>query len=170
MFRIVLLFLFIISACKNTTDTKGSNEVPDKITQKDNAMTRVHLTDLHDQPIELEKFKGKTVFINFWATWCKPCREEMPSVQEAMKILKDEKIEFLFASDETTEQIEEFKAAHEYSFNYVKVESLSSLNIIGLPTTFIFNSSGELVFSEMGYRKWDNKANIDLILNNAKPK
>ena len=170
MFRIGLLFLFTISACKNATETKETNKSTDKISQKGNAIAQLHLTDLHDQPIDLEKYKGKTVFINFWATWCKPCREEMPSIQEAMKILKDKKIEFLFASDETTEQIEEFKVAHEYSFNYVKVGSLSELNIMGLPTTFIFNSNGELIFSEMGYRKWDDEANIDLILNNAKLK
>ncbi len=170
MFRIGLLFLFIISACKNASETKETSKAPDKISQNANAITQLHLTDLHDQPINLEEYKGKTVFINFWATWCKPCREEMPSIQEAMKILKNEKIEFLFASDETTEQIEKFKAAHDYSFNYVKVENLSDINIMGLPTTFIFNPNGELIFSEIGYRKWDDKANIDLILNKAEPK
>ena len=170
MFKIGLVFLFVVSACKNATDTKETNKSPDKISQKGSTITQLHLSDLHDQEIDLKKYSGKIVFINFWATWCKPCREEMPSIHEAMKILKDEKIEFLFASDETTEQIEEFKAAHEYSFNYVKVESLSALNIIGLPTTFIFNPNGELIFSEMGYRKWNEKANIDLILNKAEPK
>lgn len=167
MFRIGLLFLFTISACKNATETKKTNDSQDKISQKGNAITQLHLTNLQDQAIDLEKYRGRTVFINFWATWCKPCREEMPSIQEAMKILKNEEIEFFFASDETTEQIEEFKAAHDYSFNYVKVGSLSELNIIGLPTTFIFNSNGELIFSEMGFRKWDDKANIDLILNKS---
>ena len=41
---------------------------------------------------------------------------------------------------------------------------MEELNIIGLPTTFIFNKNGKLVFSEMGYRKWDDPANIDLIM------
>ena len=170
MFRIGLLFLFTISACKNATETKKANDSQDKISPNSKEITQLHLTDLHDQPIDLEKYKGKTVFINFWATWCKPCREEMPSIQEAMKILKDEEIEFLFASDETSEQIEKFRSAHEYCFNYVKVENLSELNIMGLPTTFIFSSKGELIFSEMGYRKWDEKANIDLILNKSESK
>ena len=170
MFRIGLLFLFTLSACKNATEDTETNKSPDKISQNGNAITQLYLADLHDQRIDLGKYKGKTVFINFWATWCKPCREEMPSIQEAMKILKDEKIEFLFASDETKEQIEEFKAAHDYNFNYVKVENLVELNIVGLPTTFIFDSNGELIFSEMGYRKWDDEANINLILNKAEPK
>jgi thiol-disulfide isomerase/thioredoxin len=162
-----LLLLIIISACKNETATTEVNKQETEITQQKSAIAQIHLTDLNDQPIDLKKYSGKTIFINFWATWCKPCREEMPSIQEAMKILKDEKVEFLFASDETKEQIEEFKAAHNYNFNYVRVENLSELNIVGLPTTFIFDANGRLIFSEMGYRKWDNKANIDLILNKA---
>ena len=168
MFRIGLLFLFTISACKNATETKETNGPQDKVSQKGYAITQLQLTDLHDQKIDMVKYKGKTVFINFWATWCKPCREEMPSIQEAIKILREENVEFLFASDESTEQIEVFKAAHEYRFNYVKIESLPELNIMGLPTTFIFNPDGNLIFSEMGYRKWNEKSNIDLILNKAK--
>jgi len=170
MFKISLLFLITISACKNANETNEASKEQKEISQQKIPITQIHLNDLKGQPIGLEKYKGKTVFINFWATWCKPCREEMPSIQEAMKILKDEKVEFLFASDESADQIEEFKAAHEYSFNYVKVESLSELNIMGLPTTFIFNPNGELIFSEMGYRKWDDEANINLILNKAEPK
>ena len=170
MFRIVLSLLFTIPACKNATKSKETTDSQDKVSQKGFAITQLKLTDLHDQQIDWGKYKGKTVFINFWATWCKPCREEMPSIQEAIKILRDENVEFLFASDESTEQIGEFKDAHDYSFNYVKIQSLSELNIMGLPTTFIFNPDGELIFSEMGYRKWNDKSNIDLILNKAEQK
>ena len=165
MYRKVLLFLIILSACKNANEAKESKQQSQSFQPKE--IAQIHLTDLDDKPIDLENYSGKTIFINFWATWCKPCREEMPSIQEAMKRLKDEKIEFFFASDESTEEIQEFKAAHDYNFNYLKVKNLSELNIKGLPTTFIFNLSGELVFSEMGYRKWDDKDNIDLILSKA---
>lgn len=75
----------------------------------------------------------------------------MPSIEKAKLILKDPNIEFLFASDETTQQIEEFKTDHAYKFNYVTVENMDALNIAGLPTTFIFNPKSKLVFSEMGY-------------------
>ena len=170
MFRISLLFLITISACKNANETKETSKEQKEISQQKIPITQIRLSDLKDQPIDLEQYKGKTIFINFWATWCKPCREEMPSIQKAMKILKEKKIEFLFASDETTEQIERFKAAHNYNFNYVKIENLSGLSIMGLPTTFIFDPNGELIFSEMGYRKWDEPKNIEMILkiNNQK--
>ena len=153
MYRTSVLFLIIISACENETGTTEATNQETEAKRQKSAIAQIHLTDLDEQSIDLKKYNGKTIFINFWATWCKPCREEMPSIQEAMKILKDEKVEFLFASDETKEQIEEFKAAHNYNFNYVRVENLSELNIMGLPTTFIFDANGRLIFSEMGYRK-----------------
>ena len=167
MSKIILFLSILLYACGDPTRPKDISK--EETARGKIAIAQLVLTDLNDRTIDLEKYKGKTVFINFWATWCKPCREEMPSIQEAMRILKDEKIEFLFASDESTQQIDEFKAAHEYNFNYVKVGNLAALNIIGLPTTFIFDPEGDLIFSEMGYRKWDNKANIDLILNKTEP-
>ena len=168
MYKISLFLSFVLYACGDSTKPKDINK--EKTALQKSTIAQVVLTDLNDRPIDLEKYKGKTIFINFWATWCKPCREEMPSIKDAMNILKDEKVEFFFASDETKEQIEDFREAHDYNFNYVRVENLGNLGIMGLPTTFIFNRGGELVFSEMGYRKWDDKANIDLILNKAEPK
>ena len=168
MYKISLFLLIVLSACADATRPEDSTK--EEIALQKNTIAQLVLTDLNDQPIDLQKYKGKAVFINFWATWCKPCREEMPSIREAMNVMKDEKVEFFFASDETKDQIEDFREAYGYNFNYVRVENLANLGISSLPTTFIFNRGGELVFSEMGYRKWDDKANIDLILNKAELK
>ena len=138
--------------------------------EEDRPIEKIRLNDLNGLPINLEKYKGKTIFINFWATWCKPCLQEMPSIKKAMEILKNENIVYLFASDEAVEQIEKFKNNHPYPFQYMKAENMEVLNIMALPTTYIFSPQGKLVFSEMGYRKWDNKSNIDLIINIAKTK
>lgn len=123
----------------------------------------IKLTDLKGDSIDLVKHKGKVVFINFWATWCKPCVEEIPTIKKAIGILNNDRIEFFFASDETTEQIESFEKQHNYNLNYVKAGNLEELGITVLPTTFIFDSGGKQVFSEMGYRKWDDKTNLDLL-------
>lgn len=131
---------------------------------------RIKLTDLNGKPVDMRQFHGKTLFINFWATWCKPCLEEMPSIQKAKDILKNENIVFLFASDESAEQIEQFKNEFDYSFNYVRIQNQEELNIIALPTTFIFDPDGKLVFNETGFRQWDDKNNIHLIINVTKSK
>ena len=94
----------------------------------------------------------------------------MPSIQKLQGILNKEKIIFLFASDESAEQIVDFKSQYSYNFNYVSVQNMPELNIRALPTTFIFSPKGKLVFNESGSRQWDDKNNIDLILNIIKSK
>lgn len=131
-------------------------------------MNKIILKDLNGQPINLEKYKGKTIFLNFWASWCKPCIEEMPSIEKAQNILQNEEVIFLLASAESAEEIDAFRNTHDYKFNYARIENSEELNIQTLPTTFIFNPQGELVFSEAGYHKWDEKNNIDLIRKNSK--
>ncbi|HJS56131.1 MAG TPA: TlpA disulfide reductase family protein [Chitinophagaceae bacterium] len=163
--KLGLLILLGAIACNNTAKQQPASDSASQI-----SIANMKLLDLNGQVVDFSQYKGKTVFINFWATWCKPCREEMPSIQKAMEILKNENIQFLFPSEESNDEIEVFKAAHGYNFNFVRVESLAELNIIGLPITFIFNPDGKLVFSEMGYRKWDDKANIDLIQSISNPK
>lgn len=123
----------------------------------------VSLVNVDGGPVDWSKYESKTVFINFWATWCAPCLDEMPSIQAAMDSLKDKNIVFLFPSDETAEQIEKFKTRHEFNFNYFRIENMASLDIVGLPTTMIFDASGKKVFSEMGYRNWNSKDNIELL-------
>ena len=163
--RISIALLFGLFGC-----TGGDNDKSVSYIEKDREIEKIALKDLNEQAVDLEKYKGKTLFLNFWATWCKPCLEEMPSIKKAQEILKNENIVFLFASDETMEQIEKFKSGHDYNFNYVRAENLAELNIMALPTTFIFNPEGKLVFNEMGYRQWDDQTNIDLILNIVKSK
>ncbi len=163
IYKIAVMLLIGIAGCKGKDKPDISNSFESEIDS-------IHLKNLDNSPIDLGQYHGKAVFINFWATWCRPCLEEMPSIQAAMNKLKNESIIFLFASDEASDEIENFKTSHNYNFNYVKVENLEELNIMTLPTTYIISPKGKLVFSEMGYRKWDDKQNIDLILNIVKEK
>lgn len=130
----------------------------------------VKLSDLDGQAISLDQFKGRTVFINFWATWCKPCIEEMPSIDSARQLLSKNGVVFLLASDETPEQIKEFKEHYRFNLNFVRLTNMEEMSMAGLPTTWIFNPKGENVFSETGYRKWNDPGNIELIqkINNQK--
>ena len=159
----VCFFVIVLFGCNNAKETR-----PLETSQSELQISEIKLAGLDGQPVNLDHYKGKTLFINFWATWCKPCLEEMPSIQKAMDTLKDKNIGFLFASEETAEQIEKFKNRNDFHFNFVRVENPEALNVMALPTTFIFDPDGKLVFSEMGFRKWDDKANIDLILNITK--
>lgn len=155
---IIAALLFAIVACKN--GTKNDSTRPN---EKGPEISKIQLKDLNDQPINLDKYKGKTIFVNFWATWCQPCLAEMPSIEKAQDILQNDNVIFILASNETATEIQEFQNARGYKFNYARIENSEQLGIQALPTTYIFNPDGKLVFSEQGYRKWDEKNNILLI-------
>ena len=160
---ITIAFLIGITGCNDAVKTE-----PDSSAQVIREIDKIKLSNFEGKVISLKQFEGKTIFINFWATWCKPCVKEMPSIKEAQNILKNEEVIFLMASSESAAQIEEFKKNHEYSFDYVRIENSEEMNVQTLPVTFIFNSKGNLVFSEAGLRKWDDKNNIDMILKIVK--
>jgi len=155
--KFLYLFCLGLLACTGgKRDQSGS-------TVREADIANVKLKELDDQPLDLMQHKGKTVFINFWATWCKPCIQEMPTIESLQVKLKDEKVIFLLASNEDPEQIEKFIKNHSYKFHYVHLENMEALKIQALPTTFIYDTEGKLKFSETGYRKWDDPENIELI-------
>ena len=151
---VVLLFI----SCKEVNKDKPVTILPDTTFEK------IKLADLKSNSFSLKQYAGKTIFINFWATWCKPCIAEMPTIEKAQNILNKEKVVFLIASNEAIEEIDAFKKAHNFNLNYCQIQNSEELGLQVLPTTYIFNPDGSLVFSESGYRKWDEKSNIDMIL------
>jgi thiol-disulfide isomerase/thioredoxin len=123
----------------------------------------IELESLDGQAVDLESMEGRTVFINFWATWCKPCLLEMPTIEKAQAELKAQNVVFLFPSSEDIDQINDFKIKREFDLNYVRVLNMEDLNIQAFPTTFIFNEEGKLIFSEPGFRDWSTQENMNLI-------
>lgn len=157
MKRIFFFSLLLILGCSPV------RKVDQKIT-----LDAIQLTDLSGRAVDVSQFKGKAVLINFWATWCKPCLQEMPLLANAQDRLRDEPIVFLFASNETLERITRFKDKQKFEFNYFHLGNLEALNIQALPTTFIFDQHGELKFSEAGFRDWTSPESIQVITNAIK--
>lgn len=153
----VLLMLGVFGCAGKSSDQSAAKEVNESI------IAKIKIKDLNNQPIDLNQYQGKTIFINFWASWCGPCIKEMPSIERAKDILKNSNIEFLFASNESVEQIKGFTTKRNLNLHYVQLQNLEELNIQALPTTFIISPDGELVFSETGYREWDEAGNIELL-------
>ena len=165
MTHLKLLTVFSVAALSIgcTSKTKQSTEEsPNTIT-----LESIKLASLTGEEIDMDEFKNKTIFINFWATWCKPCIQEMPTIENAQAQLKDKGVVFLLASNENIDEIESFKEKRKFELRFVQVQNLEGLNIQALPATFIFNPQGELVFSDVGFRMWDTPENIDLITKDS---
>lgn len=123
----------------------------------------IELTDLEGKSVKLSSVKGKVIFINFWATWCRPCLAEMPAIMRLRDQLKDQDIVFYFASDEESDRIQSFIDKRNMEGTFVRIENPEAIGIQALPTTFIFDKKGTLVYSEVGYKNWEEASAIELI-------
>ena len=153
LFLIGLILIFSCKEPKNTKVYTGENVFND-------------LVNLEGKSFDTTSLKGKKVLVNFWATWCAPCKNEMPDLLEVQKILTKENYVFLLISDESTAQILEFKRETKYDFTFLKsTKPTSSLGIYALPTTFIYNEKGEMVDKIIGAVEWNSEKMIHKLKN-----
>ncbi len=112
------------------------------------------MTDFEGNPINLKDFAGKPIFLNFWATWCGPCVNEMPSVEKASQQFKDD-IVFLAVSDESPALIKSYVKKNKFSFKFGHLDvSYLDVYVMVLPTTLLIDAKGQLVEEEEGFRDW----------------
>jgi thiol-disulfide isomerase/thioredoxin len=120
------------------------------------------MLDMHGNPISAEKLKGKVVFLNLWATWCGPCKAEMPSIDNLYQKLKEYPIEFVILSvDKANAQskIETYLSKNNYSFPVYMLQGVAPelLQVPSIPTTYVINKEGKVVLKEIGARNYDTK-------------
>lgn len=107
----------------------------------------------------LKDYRGKLVILNFWASWCPPCRAEMPSMERAWKKIKDQNMVILAVNvGEDADTIFEFTGQYPVTFPLL-MDSDSSViaeyPVRGLPTTFIISPDGIVRHRVIGGREWD---------------
>ncbi|MCP4390378.1 MAG: redoxin domain-containing protein [Gammaproteobacteria bacterium] len=125
------------------------------------------LLDMDGAVYRLSDYRGRVVIVNFWATWCPPCREEMPSMQRAWEQLRPEGI-LMFGINvgEDGDAIFQFTADYPVDFPLL-MDSDSAVTgqwpVRGLPTTFVVDPAGRLVYQAIGSREWDDPALLALV-------
>ncbi len=118
------------------------------------------LSDLNGKTWKLSDLKGKVVFVNFWATWCPPCRQEMPSMQALYKEMASERFEML-AILQNDDPARAEKLARQLGITFpilVDPESKAAkaYGLTGVPETFIVDASGILREKFIGAYPWDS--------------
>lgn len=118
-----------------------------KATEKARRAADFTLTDIQGKSWTLSSLRGKVVLVNFWATWCPPCRKEMPDIETLYNRFKDQGLVVLAISDETPEKVNPFIAQHGFTFPVLldpgrKVNTM--FNIQGIPNSFIYDRQGHL--------------------------
>jgi len=125
------------------------------------------LQDMDGESHSLSDYQGKIVIINFWATWCPPCRAELPSMNRAWKKVKDDNIEMLAINvGEGEDTIFTFLGDNPIDFPVLLDETgdmIKTWPVRGLPTTFVLDSEGRLVYQAIGGREWDSDALLEKV-------
>jgi peroxiredoxin len=165
---IILLFLCLDSSVEGAVDTLFSNTGINPI--KDNKRApNFCLEDLKGKKVELKHFKGKVVFLNFWATWCGPCKEEMPSMEALYNHFREKDFIFLAVSVdyEGIKPVKEFIEKQRYTFPVLldpKCETLDLFEVKAIPTTLLIDKKGLIIGKTIGPIDW-KRGEVMSILN-----
>ena len=113
------------------------------------------LSDLQGKAWHLQELRGKVVLVNFWATWCPPCRKEMPDLDALYNKFKDQGFVVLAISDEETAKVSPYLAEHKVSYPVLldpgrKVNDLFIVE--GIPKSFVYDRSGKMVAQSIDMR------------------
>ena len=162
---VVLLFLAVFSL-------QAKQLVPSNLTTISPALKAptLKLKTLDDEVIDLKNLKGKVVLVNFWATWCPPCKAEIPSLYRMYKKLKNKNVVVLGIDiGEDTGTVFSYLNNLEPSPDYpvlldTDMSTMRRWGVAGIPTTFIINKQGKIVYKAIGGRDFDSKELISKII------
>ncbi len=114
--------------------------------------------DNNNKPVALSSFTGKRVFLSFWASWCGPCRAEMPSIQELYNAADTSTTAFIFVSvDKSKEKAAQFLFDNRYKLpSYRLLSPLSPpFDASSIPATYVISEKGELVYQKQGMANYN---------------
>jgi len=125
------------------------------------------LADMDDETFQLESARGKWVFLHFWASWCGPCREEMPAIQKmSEKLVNDRLVMVLVNTAEDEDTIFSFLGEIGMDMNSLMDRDglvTEKYKPRGLPTTILIDPEGNVQYQAIGGREWHTSGYIDFL-------
>jgi len=157
----VLIFILLVmgtSACEVKRREETGKLEEGTVTEKEwgNAPDFT-LSDLEGKSLTLSEFRGKVIILNFWATWCPPCRREIPDFIDLYRSYKDKGLIILGINLDAGDIRSVKRFSEEYGINYPVVIGNDSVTqdyggIRAIPTTFIIDKKGDIREKYVGYQ------------------
>jgi thiol-disulfide isomerase/thioredoxin len=170
---ILVSFLIIFNAADDKKNNYDANKVKDLISKLGGGAPKKtmkffdgSLMDMNGKKVKLSDFSGKVILLNLWATWCPPCRAEMPSIEKLHKEYSNKNFMIVAVSQgENLDTVKKFVKGT-YSFPiFVDINNEISKNYSSgsIPTTYIIDKEGYILAGFVGGREWDSKEVKELI-------
>lgn len=171
----MFFFLDLIIACGQSSSPATADKAKAGTGSTEEAAPRIGyrppnftLQDLRGRRIELGSFRGKVIFINFWATWCVPCRAEMPAMERLYQDFKDKDFVMLAISEDLEGRsiVETFVEEFKFTFPILLDSDLiinDRYGVRGIPTTFLIDKTGTITHKMLGARDWNQKESRELV-------
>ncbi|MBN2225338.1 MAG: TlpA family protein disulfide reductase [Deltaproteobacteria bacterium] len=163
---IFLVVLFVVISC-------GRQETPSEAGTKA-AMGAVApdfvLKSVDGKDVRLSDYRGRVVLLNFWATWCPPCRSEMPSIESLSRKMSAYDFVILAVSIDgfETSQLKNIISPNHYTFTVLHdpKQNVADIYLIsGIPTTYIIDKDGVIVDKSVGAEYWDSEDRIKQLMS-----
>jgi thiol-disulfide isomerase/thioredoxin len=166
-----LTMAYLESARRSSPSTAAdtTTESGFRLHERPRSLPELRFTDESGKPMTLADFRGKTVLLNIWATWCPPCRKEMPSLDRLQAELggPDFEVVALSIDHEGVGVVKSFyqQLGLRALRIYVDAESAatSQLGVVGVPTTLLIDREGRELGRKSGPAEWDSPAVVELI-------
>jgi len=166
--HILLLFIvlgFVAVACSKTDSTAPARSSA----ELNAAAPDFTLRDLSGRNVSLSDYKGKVVLLEFWATWCPPCKASVPALVELNRKYKQKGFIVVAVSMDTdsdaSEKVRKFSDAHNITFPVLLANETAPklYNVISIPTSFLIGKDGTIVDIYRGYSEaFDNDVSVHI--------
>lgn len=151
----IVLVLLISFALVQAMDKEKEDKLPGlKVGVKAPDFT---LKNLEGEKVQLSDFKGKKVLINFWATWCKPCRDEMPAMEKYYQSASNDVV-FLAVNTDPTSDVKGFADEMKLTFPILLDNADKTMNaygVLSIPTTFFIDEKGNIGSKHVGQMSYE---------------
>jgi thiol-disulfide isomerase/thioredoxin len=156
---LVIILLYLVTSFRNKPISNPENK---------EINYDFSIKDIEGNAVKFSEYKGKVVFLNLWATWCGPCRSEMPGIQNLYNKVNSEDIKFVMLSVEEESElnkVQTFVGRNKYTFPvFVSHEPLPRLfDVPSIPTTFIIDKNGKVAHYQQGSTQYDTEKYVDLL-------